>query len=183
MELSTLLENNRPAILKKWLDEIFDTYPADTSRFLKGGQDRFANPVGHTITANAEFILEGLAKGSDTQSLTACLEDIIRIRAVQDFTPSEAVSFMAKLKTVIAGQLKTEINKYNLLDDWAEFETRIDSLTQCAYELHAEMKKRIDFIRTREIDKGEKFLARLMESRVTCPRDGSSDPSAFSGCT
>ena len=164
MELSTLLENNRPAILKKWLAEIFDTYPADTSRFLNNRQDRFANPVGHTITVNAGYILEGLVKGSDTRSLTACLEDIIRIRAVQDFTPSEAVSFMARLKTVITGQLKTEINKYNLLADWAEFETRIDSLTQCAYELHAEMKKRIDSIRTEEIVRSERFAMRLMKS-------------------
>jgi len=183
MELSKLLEKNRPAILKKWMGEIFDTYPADTSRFLKGQRDRFANPVGHTITVNAEFILEGLIKGDDAGRLSGYLKQIIRIRAVQDFTPSQAVAFMESLKPVITGQLKTEINKYNLLDDWAELETHIDSLTQCAYELHTEMKKRINSIRTKEIDKGEKFLARLMESRVTCCRDWSSDPSAFNGCT
>ena len=167
MELSRLLEKNRPAILKKWLDEIFDTYPADTSRFLKSRQDRFANPVGHTITANAGYILEGLIKGVDAGPLSACLEQIIRIRAVQDFTPRQAASFMVSLKPVITNQIKTELHKYNLGNEWAEFENRIDSLSRCAYELHAEMKKRIDLIRTKEIDKGDKFLGRLMESRVT----------------
>ncbi len=181
MELSKLLEKKRPAILKKWLGEIFDTYPADTSRFLAGEQDRFANPVGHTIAANAEHLLNGLIRKDDDASLSTCLERIIRIRAVQDFTPSRAVSFMDSLKPSIISKLKTELNKYSLWDEWAEFETRIDSLSQCAYELHAEMKKRIDIIRTREIDKGEKFLTRLMESRVTWCRDGSSDPSAFNG--
>jgi hypothetical protein len=166
MELSRLLEKNRPAILKKWLVEIFDTYPADTSRFLKGQEDRFANPVGYTITANAGYILEGLIKGVDAGQLSACLEQIIRIRAVQDFTPSQAVSFMDSLKAVIASQVKMQIHKYNLWDEWAEFETRIDGLTQCAYELHTEMKQRIAIIRTREIDRSEKFLARLMESRA-----------------
>jgi hypothetical protein len=166
MELSKLLEKQRPAILKKWLDEIFDTYPADTSRFLKGENDRFANPVGHTITANAELILNGLIKKADTASLAACLEQIMRIRAVQDFTPSQAVSFINSLKTVITGQLKTEINRYNLWDELAEFETRIDSLSQCAYELHTEMKKRIDIIRTKELDNSERFLKRLTECRT-----------------
>jgi hypothetical protein len=164
MELSKLLEKNRPAILKKWLVEIFDTYPADTSRFLKSRQDRFANPVGYTITANAGYILEGLIKGVDAGPLSACLEQIIRIRAVQDFTPSEAVSFIASLKTVITGQLKTEIHKYSLWDEWAEFETRINGLTEGAYELHTEMKRRIDIIRTKENDKNERFARRLTES-------------------
>ena len=164
MELSKLLEKNRPAILKKWLDAIFDTYPADTSRFLKSRQDRFANPVGHTITANAGYILEGLIKGVDAGQLSACLEQIIRIRAIQDFTPSEAVSFIGSLKTVITGQLKAEINKYALLDEWAEFENRINGLTERSYELHTEMKQRIDIIRTKENDKNEQFARRLTES-------------------
>jgi len=183
MELSRLLEKNRPAILKKWLDEIFGTYPADTSMFLKGRKDRFANPVGHTITVNAGHILEGLIKGDDAGSLYGYLEQIIRIRAVQDFTPPQAVAFMGSLKPVITNQIKTELHEYNLGNDWAEFETRIDSLTQRAYESHAGMKKNIDAIRRRQIDKSEKFLTRLMESRAVGCRDGSSDPSAFNGCT
>jgi len=163
-DLRSLLIEKRPAILKKWLGEIFDTYAADTSRFLKGEQDRFANPVGHTITKNAEYLLHGLIRKDDTASLAAHLEQIIRIRAVQDFTPAEAVSFIGSLKTVITGQLETEIHKYNLWDEWGDFETRIDSLTQCAYELHTEMKKRIGIIRTKENDKSERSVKRLMVS-------------------
>jgi len=164
--LRSLLLKKKSGILKKWLGEIFDTYPADTSRFLKAEKDMFANPVGHTIAANIEHLLNGLIKKGDTASLAAYLEQIIRIRAVQDFTPSQAVSFINSLKTVITGQLETEIYKYNLRDEWGEFQTRIDSLTQCACELHREMKQRIDIIRTKEREKSEKFLTTLMESQV-----------------
>lgn len=166
MQLSKLLEKKRPVILNKWLGEIFDTYPADTSRFLKGEHDMFANPVGHTIKANAEFILAGLIKGDDPRALSPYLEQIIRIRAVQDFTPLQAVSFMNGLKPVIAGQLETEIHKYNRTAEWSELQIRIDHLAQCAYELHAEMKKRIAIIHTREINKNEGFFKRLMESQA-----------------
>jgi hypothetical protein len=183
MELSKLLEKQRPAILKTWLGEIFDAYPADTSRFLKGENDRFANPVGYTIAANTEYLLNGLIRKDDTASLAAHLEQIIRIRAVQDFTPAEDVSFIANLKTVITGQLETKIHKYNLWDEWGEFETRIDSLTLSAFEIHARMQEKIHHIRMNELEKSEKFLTRLMESRATRIRNGSSDMSAFSGCT
>lgn len=164
MELSKLLEKQRTAILKKWLGEIFDTYPADTSRFLKSERDMFANPVGHTITINAEYILDGLIQGVDTPALSAYVERIIRIRAVQEFTPLQAVSFIKCLKTVIINGLKTEIDTNKLWDSWGEFETRIDCLTECANELHAEMKQKIAAIRARELDQSERFAKRLMEN-------------------
>jgi len=166
MELSKLLEKQRPAILKTWLREIFDAYPVGTSRFLKGEQDMFANPVGHNIAVNAEYLLNGLIRKDSDASMSSYLEQIIRIRAVQDFTPSQAVSFMDSLKPVIISKLKTEITKYSLGAEWGELETRIDSLAQCAYELYEEMKQRIDIIRTKEMDKSERFVKRLMENRT-----------------
>jgi hypothetical protein len=165
MELSRLLKKNKPVILKKWLAAIYDTYPADTAEFINGNKDMFANPVGHIITVNAEYILEGLIRGKDTASLSACLEPIIRIRAVQDFTPVQAVSFINSLKTVIIGQLKPEIRRHRLWDDWAELQASIDNLSLLAYEIHTKMKERIEHIRMKEIEKSERFLVRFMASR------------------
>ena len=165
MNLQRLLQKKRSAVLNKWLDDIFNTYPADTAKFLKGEKDMFANPVGHTIAANAEYILEGLIKGDDGATQSAYLEWIIRIRAVQDFTPSQAVSFMNSLKMVIINQLKTEIRKHNLWDEWEELEARIDSLTLMAFEIYAKMKEKIHHIRMKELEKSERFLIKLMENR------------------
>ncbi len=165
MNLYKLLLKKKSVILKKWLDEIFDTYPADTSKFLKGEKDMFANPVGHTIAANAEYILEGLIKGEDVAALSAYMEWIIRIRAVQDFTPSQTVSFMNSLKMVIISQLKTELSKHNVCDEWEELEVRIDSLTLLAFEIYTKMKDKMHEIRMKELEKSERFLIRLMESR------------------
>lgn len=166
MELAKLLKKQRTAILKKWLGEIFATYPADTARFLKGEHDRFANPVGYTIASNAERLLNGLINKSDAASQAACLEPIMRIRAVQDFTPDQAVHFINRLKTVIAAQLGSETRNHGLRDEWGEFETRIDSLTQCAYGLHTKMKEKIAVIRAREIDNSERFAKLFTGSRT-----------------
>jgi hypothetical protein len=165
MELHRLLEKKKPVILKKWLAAIYDTYPADTAEFIKGDNDMFANPVGHTVTANAEYILEGLIRGEDTAALSAHVECIIRIRAVQDFTPIQAVSFMNSLKTVIFSQLKPEIHKHRLWDEWEKLEASVDNLTLMANEIYAKMKQRIQHIRMKEIEKSERFLVKLMGSR------------------
>lgn len=57
MNLHRLLQKKKSAIRKRWLDEIFTSYPPDACHFLKDEMDVFANPVGHTISANADYIL------------------------------------------------------------------------------------------------------------------------------
>lgn len=165
MELRRLLNKNKSVILKKWLAAIYDTYPADTANFIKGEGDMFSNPVGHTITVNAEHILEGLIGGEDTSVLSDHLEQIIRIRAVQDFTPIQATSFIKSLETVIFSQLKPEIHRHSLLDEWEELQARIVNLTLLACGIHVKMKERIQHIRMKEIENSERFIVRLMGSR------------------
>jgi len=165
MELQNILKKKKAVILEKWLAAIFDTYPADTAAFLKGERDMFSNPVGCTITANAEYILEGLINGEDTDSLSAHVERIIRIRAVQHFTPAQAVSFINSLNAIIIDQLKSELNRPTLWDEWEELKARIDSLSLVACETYAQMKDRIQHIRMKELADSERFLIKLMGSR------------------
>ena len=182
MELRSLIKKKKAVILKKWLAAIYDTYPADTAEFINGNKDMFANPAGHTITVSAEHILEGLIRVEDAAVLSDYLEPIIRIRAVQDFTPAQAVSFINSLKTVISGQLRPEIRRHSLWDEWEKLQASIDNLTLLANEIYAKMKQRIQHIRMKEIENNKRFLIKLTGSSTRC-RDGSSDPSAFNGCT
>ena len=43
------LSRKRSRIVEKWFDRIIETYPEDTSKFLKREKDPFANPVRSTI--------------------------------------------------------------------------------------------------------------------------------------
>jgi hypothetical protein len=165
-DLRSILIEKRPAILKKWIEEIFATYPADSATFLKGEQDMFANPVGHTVTINAAYIVDGMIKGDSPRTLSDYLVQIIRIRAVQNFSLTGAVSFVANLKTLIMQQLETDINKYNLQAEWAELETSIDSLHDFACQIYTDMKGKIAAIRAKESDRRERFLNRLTECRT-----------------
>ena len=93
MNLIQSLTAKKAAILRKWADAVFDTYPGDTAAFLRSEKDRFANPVGYATTISLDKILDGLLTGSDIHALSAYIEDIIKIRAVQDFSPPQAASF------------------------------------------------------------------------------------------
>jgi len=166
MEIHRLLEKKKTIVLDKWLTIIFDTYPDDTAPFLKNEKDMFANPVGQTITVSVEYILEGLIKGERTDALSVYLERIIRIRAVQHFTAAQAVSFINGLKTIIIGQLKPDISRHNLWDEWEELQGTIDNLTLLSLEIFTRMKEQIESIRTREIENNERFRTKLIGSQT-----------------
>ena len=101
MELATLLEQNRETILGRWFDLIAGTYPEVTSAFLAKQKDQFRNPVGHAISQSIGPIYDQVLSAMDTDELLRALDGVIRIRSVQDFTPSEAVVFIFQLKTAI----------------------------------------------------------------------------------
>ena len=102
MNVEKFLYEKKSTILKKWLDQILDTYPDDAKRFLKEQKDPFANPVGNTISREIQHLYDEFLKGIDPEKMSPILDRIIRIRAIQDFSPSQAVSFIFILKGIAA---------------------------------------------------------------------------------
>ena len=82
----------------------------NSATFLKNENDPFANPVGSTILKGIEDLFEGLIKEGDHRNkFFSFLDRIIHIRAVQEFTPDQALSFIFMLKKVIRDELKKEV--------------------------------------------------------------------------
>jgi hypothetical protein len=165
MNLERLLLQKKEAILQGWLREIYGSYTPGTDNFLQNHSDRFANPVGYTISANAGQLLDALIRGDDPGTLRSCLEKIIRIRAVQDFTPAQAVAFMTELKNIIRSQIMSNAIKHGLLDEMNALETTIDSLGCTAAELHTKMKRQIRELAIKEAIKADGFKARVIGIR------------------
>ena len=152
MELATLLEQNRETILAEWFDVIRETYPRVTSEFLASQDDQFGNPVGHAITHSIGPIFDQVVSTMDAVELLRALDSIIRIRSVQDFSPSEAVAFIFELKTVIrdvtSGQLSGRGRTRDALTD---LESRIDRVALLAFEKYTECREKLHEIRAKEI--------------------------------
>jgi len=164
MNLIQSLTGKKTAILRKWAAAVFDTYPGDTAAFLQKEQDRFANPVGYATRISLEKILDGLLAGLDIQSLATCLEDIIKIRAVQDFTPSQAVSFPLLLKKIIIDEIKIEQVPAG---EWIEFESKIDALSLLAFDIYSHCREQINCIKLNELKAGPTAFARIFDNSKT----------------
>ncbi len=151
MNLKDVLSEKRSAILKRWFDVIVETYPADTAVFLKNQKDRFANPVGATISQGIENIFDELLQGGDIGRVSPFLDNIVRIRAVQDFTPSGALTFIFNLKKVIREELESEADKTPILKDLTALESRIDDLALLSFNIYMQCREKLYDIRANEV--------------------------------
>ncbi len=145
--LTTLLRQKRKAIIKNWFARITATYPADSSKFLKGQKNQFANPVGMTISDETAKLFDALVDASDADTIKVSMDNINKIRAVQDFTASQAVAFIFFLKSAIREELKDELNDKKSLNELLSLESAIDGMALIAFDTYTENRERLNAIK------------------------------------
>ena len=150
MKFSTALKDNKKKIVDSWYTLVIENYPAESTKFLVKAKDRFSNPIGYTHHENLPIIFDALIKGESSDELTKALEAIIRLRAVQEFTASQAIGFIFQLKTVLREKFKEITGKKGDLSDLMEFESQIDGTTLIAFDIYMDMKKKIFEIKSME---------------------------------
>ncbi len=172
MSLENLLRQERETIRDQWLEMVVRTYPADTSKHLKGQKDRFENPVGHTYQRCLPVLFDGLLGEAEESALAVAISDIVKIRTVQCERPSQAVAFVFLLKNVIRAELGNLLAPAEMADQLCEFEAKIDGLALMTFDELARCREKIYEIRTQEV---KMRSAKLIE-QVNRLYDGKVDP-------
>lgn len=164
--LREFLIQRKENLTARWFESIMESYPADTSEFLKREKDRFNNPVGYTINENVNLIYDELLNGADEERLSGYLGNIIRIRSVQDFSPRIAVAFVFQLKKVIRAELEKGEADGGIVDEFSAFESKIDELALLAFQVYAKCREDLFEIRTRELRKRSDRLLHMINAKV-----------------
>lgn len=166
------IAERRDEILERWIESIIGGYPEETAEFLRSKKDRFANPVGAGLREGLVELLEGVFRGIEPDELTSALDRVIRVRAVQDFEPSAAVSFVFDLKNLLrefAGEGAD--GSLDLLDQ------RIERLGMCAFDVYMRCREEMWKIRAREIrNQSVGIMERVAEWRERREENGEKVP-------
>ncbi len=151
MTLRQLLHDKRDAIARSWLEGILATYPGNSAALFAREKDRFANPVGHSLRVGTEGILDAVLDGADVEELRKHLHEIIKIRAIQQFAPSQAVEFILRLKEVLRAELGGAVADPELSAELAVFEAQIDRLALVAFDTYVECREKVYELRLNEV--------------------------------
>jgi hypothetical protein len=157
VQLREFLQTRRAAIVDRWTDRTLQVYPPDAARRMRRERDRFQNPVGHLTRKSLEELFDGLVAGRPAGEMTAALDGIVRIRAVQDLSPSQAMGFVFLLKGAVRDELANEVRP-----DLAALDSGVDRLALEAFDHYARCREQIHQLRQNEI---RRQTSGLMKSR------------------
>ena len=130
------------AIAERWVERTLSSYPAQALPFLSGEQDPFRNPVGHTLRKNLATLAHELLGSMDKNRIAEALDALVRMRAVQNFSPADAVRFVFGLRAVIqetSGAVSESLQR------------RIDELALMAFDRYMSCREQIFELRVNEL--------------------------------
>ena len=145
------LVEHKAVLLPRWLEASFGVYPAETVRFLHREAGQFANPVGHSVYQGLETLYDGLAQGTEAVKLKAAIDQIIRIRAVQELQAAEAVAFVFQFKGLLRQELLRREDSPQ--QELMAIESAIDALALEVFAVYSACREQLYQIRLAEIKK------------------------------
>ncbi len=154
--LKETLLTNKEKILALWIDRTLNSYTA--SGFFKSSGDRFANPVGANIREGLTRLFEQVLDKAAPGDMLAPLDQVIRIRAVQEFSPSQAVAPILELKWVVRQVLANGKKKRPPAGELDDFDCDVDRLGLLAFDLYTECREQLYKNRVHEIKSGRSIL-------------------------
>lgn len=137
-----------------------EEYPSDSLPVFKRSKDRFANPLPHVISKGINLLFNELLQGVNPETTRPILDEIVRLRAVQNFSPSKAVSFIFSLKEILrdhfGGKSDDPANRKDLLT----IENEIDKLALISFDIYVRCREKLFEIQVNEIRNQTHMLIR-----------------------
>jgi len=179
MTLKELLAKKKKAIVAGWMDSVIETYPEETAQFLRKKSDRMLNPVGAAIETETERLFDLILEGIDPEKATTFLDNIIRIRAIQDFRPAQALAFVFALKHVVRQVLGSDLAKGGHADELWALDKEIDRLALISFEIYMAVREQLYQLKAKEVQSNAFMLLRrsglLVEQEGASADEGESD--------
>lgn len=170
--LRALLLPHKEDLTRRWIEVVHGTYPFETIGFLRTRTDRFANPVGFRTAEAAGAVLEAIfAENVDEEALGKALEEIVRVRAVQDFPPETAVGVFFAVKDLLREAVRVADNAAECLPALPDLEARVDAVVLMAFGAYTRCREKLFQMRVEETQRRYSQVLRLARKYGDAPEE------------
>lgn len=176
--LRELMRDNRKEILDQWFHQFIGAYPQESVKYFERVENEFTNPIGSNVHRSLVAIFDELIGEQDADKIYKDLEMIMRIKAVQDVTPSQAIAFVFGLKSIMRKSFTKEINNGTIkLNELLDFEDALDTIALLAFNIYVDSRELVYDMRVQELHQRVDILqkANLLNESV--------DTSTFMRCS
>lgn len=173
MNILTLFREHRQAVVKAWVDAVYATYPLDTTGFLRTKKDDFCNPVGEITTTMAAYLYDAVAGEHIIEDrVREALERFVKLRSVQDFSPSQGLGVFYLLKPILRGKVLPKCSTTSSLGEYLDAESRLDTLALMAFDMYISSRETLAEMRIKEIKNQHAQLVRWAQHVEGSPVGG-----------
>ncbi|MFC1575313.1 RsbRD N-terminal domain-containing protein [Gemmatimonadota bacterium] len=155
----------KDTVLGRWVEAVLSAYPEDSAALFQKQRDPFANPLGHSVRKGTSGLLECILHGMDPEEIRKHLDEIVRIRAVQQLAPSQALSFLFSLKPLLREALSELPPGAQVSAELAELDARIDRVALMAFDLYTECREEVGQLRINEVKRQMGWVLEKMNQR------------------
>lgn len=158
---------HKEAMTERWVNTVHGTYPFDTIGFLRTREDRFANPVGYRTREAAMALMDVIFSDEpDADAVSKAVDEIIRVRAIQDFTPEHAVGIFFAMKEVVRDVVAAAGQTAELVPALLALESRIDAVALIAFGAYARCRETLHMMKADEYRRKHSQILRLAEKKA-----------------
>ena len=172
-----LLEERKDTIVRRWVDAVLSIYPSDAAALFRAQQDPFANPLGRGVREGTCGIFQTILDGMDPDDLHAHLDEIIRIRAVQELTPTEALSFVFSLRSIVRQVIPEAETDPRFREGLSELDEKIDEVALAAFGIYSALREEVSQLRINEAKRQVAWVLERMNRRGEGPERALEDSS------
>ena len=165
VNLGELLKERADTIIEGWVEAVLCSYPSEAAALFQKQKDPFANPIGKTVRSGTRGVFQAILDGMDQEDLRSHLDEIVRVRAVQDFTPSQALSFVFSLRSVIRDVIPDLYTDPRFQGDAIELDTKIDRVALTAFDIYTESREEVSQLRIKEVKRQVAWVFEKMNQR------------------
>jgi len=146
-----LMRQNEDAIVQRWLEGILATYPTESAAAFTRQKNQFANPVGHGLRVATRKIFDAMLDRSDAETIHESLHEIIKVRAIQQFSAAQAVGFVFQLRQAVRTELGTAPRDASFARELARFDEQIDRMALAAFDIFVKCREQVFELRVNEV--------------------------------
>jgi hypothetical protein len=149
--IGDLLKERTDTIIERWGEAILSSYHPDAAALFQKQRDPFANPIGDSVRKGTRGVFEAILDGMDPEALHSHLDEIIRVRAVQELHPSQALSFVFALKSIVREVIPELEAETRFHREVAELDGKIDRVALAAFDVYTECREEVSQLRINDV--------------------------------
>ena len=136
MNVQKIFREQRAVIVEGWINAgLFDLSPSND--WLLRTKNDLTNPVGDATMKPPASLVTIAGEHVTPQKIKHALDRFVRLRAVQQYTPSQGLGVFFLMKPLLREHILPLCREKEDLAEYLDAESRLDSVTLLAFDLYS----------------------------------------------